>query len=170
MNQENSNIKLNNQVTNSLFDLSEKIILNIETNLFDTLGKMIEEKFISNTLNNLCKFHYNEIYKYIGTKTINETVNNFISIQKIFPHNLLCILKISFGITIEIIKNLNRTLYDFTSEEKFVRSIQNQLDIIKDIKFEYFENLIHAHTLDDFEDFKDFEDFTGTNNPNKKYF
>jgi hypothetical protein len=155
------NNQINDQIINLLFDLSEKIILNIESNLFDTLGKMIDGKFVSNTLINICKFTYNEIYKYMGTKSLNESVNEFIQIQKIFPHDLLCILKISFGMTIEIIKNLNRSFYDFTSEDKFIKSIQNQFELIKNVNFEYFDNFIKNHICDD---------SIGTADLNKKYF
>jgi DNA-directed RNA polymerase II subunit RPB2 len=108
-------------------EICEKIILNIETNLFDTLGKMIDGKFVSNTVINICKFNYNEIYKYMGTKCLNKSVNELIQIQKLFPHDLLCILKISYEITIEIIKKLNRSCYDFTSEDQFIESIQKPI-------------------------------------------
>lgn len=154
-------IEINYQIINLLFNFSEKIILNIETNLFNTLGKMIEGNFVSNALINLCNLNYNEIYKYMTTKSTNEIINEFLKIQQIFPHDLLCILKISFGITIEIIKNLNRTKYNFISKDKFIDSIQNQIELIKNINFEYFENLIKIHKCDD---------TINTSDPDKRYF
>jgi hypothetical protein len=98
------------------------------------------------------------------TKSTNEIVSEFLHIQKLFPHDLLCILKISFGITIEIIKNLNRTQYNFLSQNKFVESIQNQFELIKNINYEYFVNLIENDTCNDSIESID------TSDPNKRYF
>ena len=154
-------IEINNQIIKLFFDLSEKVILNIEINLFNTLDKMIEGKFISNVLINLCNLNYNDIYKYMVTKSTNDTVIEFLHIQKLFSHDLLCILKISFGITIEIIKNLNRTQYNFLSQNKFIESIQNQFELIKNINYGYFVNLIENHNCDD---------SINTSDPNKRYF
>ena len=166
MNTENTeNTEINNQIISLLYNLSEKIILNIEIILFNTLNKMIDGKFVQNTLINLCNLNYNEIYKCMDTKSsnvnknvnensnenanANKIINEFLLIQKIFHNDLLSIFKISLGVTIEIIKNLNRTQYDFSSQDKFINSIQNQFELIRNIKFEYFNNLILNHKCSD---------------------
>jgi hypothetical protein len=128
-----------------LYNLSEKIILNIETKLFNTLNKMIENKLLQNTIINLCHLTYKEIFNFIETKISNKIINDFLEIQKIFFHDSLCLLKISFEITLEIIKNLNRTQYNFTSIEKFINSIENQIELITNLKSDYFVKFIQNH-------------------------
>lgn len=156
-----SNCENNNQILKLLYNLSEKIILNIETKLFNTLNKMIEGNFLQNTIINLCYLTYNEIFKSMATKTFNEITDIFFEIQKIFSHDLLCLLKISFEITLGIIKNLNRTQYNFISLDKFINSIGGQIELIIDIKSDYFVKLIQNHKC---------SDSINTIDPNKKYF
>lgn len=136
-------------ILNSLNNLSEKIILNIETKLFNTLNKMIDANFLQNTVINLCYLTYNEIFTCMVTKTINELTNDFIEIQKSFSHDLLCLLKISFEITVELTKNLNRSQYNFYSQDKFLNSIINQIELIKNMKYDYFLNLLENHVCSD---------------------
>ena len=156
-----NNSENNEIILNLLYNLSEKIILNVETKLFNTFNKMIEDKFLQNTIINLCYLTYNEIFTCMVTKSINELIENFIEIQKIFPHDLLCLLKISFEITINLMKNLNRSQYNFSSYNKLVNSIENQIELIKNIKFDIFFKLIQDHECSDTID---------TYDSNKKYF
>lgn len=156
-----NNSEINEKLLNYLYNLSEKIILNIETNLFNTLNKLIEGKFLQNTIINLCYLTYNEILKCIETKSFNEIIDDFIKIQKIFSHDLLCLLKMSFDITLSIINNLNRTQYNFTSQDKFINSIQNQIELITNLKSDYFAKLIKNHKC---------SDSINTIDPNKRYF
>lgn len=156
-----NNCKNNEILLKLLYNLSEKIILKIEINLFNTLNKMIEGKFLQNTIINLCYLTYNEIYKCMVEKTFNEIINDFIEVQKIFTHDLLCLLKISFGITLEIMKNINRSQYDFNSQDKFINSIENQIELITNLKSDYFFELIQNHECND---------SINTSDPNKRYF
>ena len=152
----------NNQIfLKSIYNLFKKIIIKIESNLYKTLNKMIEGKFLQNTIINLCYLTYNEIYKCMVTKTFNEIIDDFLEVQKIFYHDLLCLLKISFGITLEIIKNINRTQYNFNSQDKFINSIENQIELITNLKSYYFFELIQNHKCNDSID---------TCDPNKKFF
>jgi hypothetical protein len=156
-----NNCENNKMILRSLYNLSEKIIIKIETNLYNTLNKMIECGFLQNTIINLSYLTYNEIYKCMVTKTFNEIIDDFLEIQKIFSHDLLCLLKISFGVTLEIIKNINRSQYNFNSQDKFINSIENQIELITNLKSDYFFELIKNHKCNDSID---------TSDPNKNYF
>lgn len=151
----------NQKVLKLLYNLSEKIILKIETNLYNTLNKMIEGKFLQNTIINLCYLTYNEIFKCMITKTLDEVIEIFLEIQKTFSHDLLCLLKISFDITLSIIKNLNRTQYNFTSQDKFINSIENQVELIININSEHLNYILSNHIC---------TDSINTYDSNKRYF
>ncbi len=156
-----NNCENNQIILKSFYNLSEKIIIKIETSIFNTLNKMIDSDFLQNTIINLCYLVYNEIYECMVTKKFNEIIDDFLEIQKIFSHDLLCSLKISFEITLEIIKNIKRSQYNFNSQDKIINSIQNQIELITNLKSDYFFELINNHICNDLID---------TSDHNRKYF
>lgn len=149
--------KIDMKIKYLLYELSEKIIIQIEKGLYKTMFKMIGEKFVSNATINLSFIYYNEIYKCLITKNnINtEIINNLLLIQQIFPYDLLYILTLSFKITIQILNELNRTQYNYTTEDKFISSIETQIELIINLKFDVFDDLIKNHICEDKIDLSD---------------
>lgn len=152
-----SNLKLSMSdiFYNLLYELSEKIIINIENNLFNIMGKMIDGKFIQNTIINLCYLNYNEFYKYLIINTNsnqnNEIIKEILLIhEKYNNYDLLYILSLSFEITLGIIKKINRNQYNFISHNKFINSIQNQIELIKNTYEEHFNNIIKNHKCNNY--------------------
>lgn len=143
MNCENICIK---NIIELFFNISTKIILNIAIKLYNTLGNIIKSEIVTNTIKNLSNLIFNQIQIHLNNEAkiigLDQIIEKFNQIQKILDKDLITIVKISQNITLNIIKNMEGTQYNFESEYFFSQSIQNQIKLIITGKYDYFLSLI----------------------------
>jgi hypothetical protein len=132
------------ELSKIILEITSEIIIKIELSLNKSLNNHIKDDFIKKLEINLCKGYFNDIYKslILNSNYNNDIINKIKKINNNLDHNYICLLNILFDLTTNTIQQINRTKYDFTSSEKLIESINDQLKLVNLIEIENIKKLL----------------------------
>lgn len=86
--------------------------------------------------------YYNRAYSSLIRKNDPYIVEKFGEMNKIMNHSYICLLNIMFKLTTEIITGYDRTLFNTTSYEDYMKSVKIVLDTCKEFLLTELPNMI----------------------------
>lgn len=86
--------------------------------------------------------YYNRAYSSLIRKNDPYINDKFGEMNKVMNHSYICLLNILFKLTTEIIAEYDRTLFNVTSYENYMRSVKIVLDTCKEFLMTELPNMI----------------------------
>ena len=132
-NQVKNQIKSNDltiKLAKIILDFCKETTYSFEKNVYSNAKANVKKQGLNNIqCTNLVKY-FNSAYKMLATQTDEYFFKKFNEMQEVIPHSYICLLNITFLISSTIAQSINRLELDDISYEKYMESIETQVNKI----------------------------------------
>jgi hypothetical protein len=103
------------EFTKLVLDFSRDTVRGIEAGLFEQRPELIKHSNIKNIQKGFCVHYYNKAYKSLILDNDEYIKLKYDEMNKILNHSYVCLLNVTFYVTLGIIENINRNNLNTTS-------------------------------------------------------